>query len=153
VLKTKEKSFAAQFLVDPDEMGEGVKGPSHERAFSGEATNLRIWDKTGRLAAGLSWASYVTDQWADDGTEERLTLVFASRYVVLRGSHLLALVRQIDEGKLRNIVEVDDLRAEQMRAENADIRDENKKVAIVRRAEVGPKIETMVSALKGEEDQ
>jgi hypothetical protein len=152
VLDTKEKSFAAKFLADPDALAEGAKGPSHERGFLGQATNLRVWDKSGRLAAGLSWASYVTDQWADEGTQERLTLVFASRYVVLWGSHLLALVRQIDEGRLRNIVEADELRAEQLRAENADIRDENKKAAIVLRAEVGPEIETMVSALKGEEE-
>ena len=54
MIKDKDKSFAAK-LFSEEEMPDVVKGPSHERAFAAQATNLRIWDKTGRLAAGLAW--------------------------------------------------------------------------------------------------
>jgi hypothetical protein len=151
VLDAKDKSFAAKLFSDA-EMADSVKGPSQERGFASQATNLRIWDKSGRLAAGLSWSSYVTDQWDDGGGLEKLTLVFASRYVVLFGHHLLALVRQIDEGRLKSITELDGLQAQELIAENASIRDEGKKIPIVTRFEIGPGIDELVSAIKGEED-
>ena len=147
----KDTSFAARFFSD-DETPDSARGPSHERAFAAQATNLRVWNKDGRLAAGLSWASYVTDEWYDEGAAEKLTLVFASRYVVLWGHHLLTLVRQMDEGRLKNVAEVDGLKAEELRIENAGIRDENKKTPIVTRVEVGPHIKELVGALKGEEE-
>ncbi len=64
--------------------------------------------------------------------------------------HLLAYVRQIDEGRLKHIVEVDDLRAEQIRSENADIRDEGKKIPVVTHVEIGPGVGELLGALKGE---
>ena len=153
MIKDKDKSFAAK-LFSEEEMPDVVKGPSHERAFAAQATNLRIWDKTGRLAAGLAWSSYVTDEWDDGGGTgvEKLTLVFVSRYVVLYGKHLLSLVRLIDEGRLKNITEVDGLRAQEIAAENASIRDEAKKEAIIARFEIGPGIQDLVSALKGDDE-
>jgi len=146
----KDKSFAAKLFGE--ESPDTLKGPSQERGFAAQANNLRIWDKTGRLAPGISWASYVTDLWDDTGEPEKLTLVFASLYVVLYGHHLLALVRQIDEGRLKSITEVDGLRAQELIAENASIRDEGKKIPIVTRFEIGPGIDDLVSAFKGEED-
>ena len=151
MLDQREKGFAARLLADVDTQ-DSAKGPSHERSLGAEATNLRIWYKTGRQAPGLPWSSYVTDEWDDGDDAEKLTLVFASRYVIIFGHHLLSLVRQIDEGRLKSITEVDGLRAQQMMAENASIREESKKTAVVTRVEVGPAIETLVTALKGEED-
>jgi len=151
VLEARDKSFAAKLFGDA-ETQESVRGPSQERGFAAQATNLRIWDKSGRLAAGLSWSAYVTDQWEDGAGAEKLTLVFASRYVVLFGHHLLALVRQIDEGRLKSITEADGLRAQELVAENASIRDESRKIPIVTRFEIGPGIDDLVNALKGEED-
>jgi hypothetical protein len=151
VLDAKERSFASKLMGDA-ETQESARGPSQERGFAAQATNLRIWDKSGRLAAGLSWASYVTDEWDDGGGAEKLTLIFAARYVVLFGRHLLGLVRQIDEGRLKGITEVDGLRAQELMAENASIREEGKKIPIVTRFEIGPGIEELVSALKGEEE-
>ena len=147
-----EQGFAAKLFAEAETPPDAAKGPMQERGFAAQATNLRIWNKDGRLAAGLSWASYVTDEWEDEGTAEKLTLVFASRYVLLYGHHLLGLVRQIDEGRLRSVVEVDGLRAQELAAENAGIRDESKKTSIVVRVEVGPQIDELVSDLKGEED-
>ena len=151
MINTKDKSFAAKLFSDA-EAQEGSNTHSFERGFAAQATNLRLWDKSGRLAAGLSWSSYVTDQWDDRGGAEQLTLVFVSRYVVLWGHHLLALVRQIDEGRLKSITEVDALRAQELVAENASIREAAKKIPIVTGFEIKPDIETLVSELKGEED-
>ncbi len=149
MLEPKERSFASKLLGDADTQ-DTARGPISERGVGAQANILRVWEKTGRLAAGLSWASYVTDQWQDGDGAEKLTLIFASRYVVLWGQHLLSLVRQIDEGRLKSINEVDGLRALEINAENASIRDEGKKAAIVTRFELGPKIEDLVTALKGE---
>jgi hypothetical protein len=151
VLENKEKSFAAKLFSDVD-AADMAKGPSHERGLSAGATNLRLWDKSGRMAAGLSWSSYVTDQWDDAEGAEKLTLVFAQRYVLLWGHHLLTLVRQIDEGRLKSITEVDGLHVQELVAENASIRDVSRKIPIVTRFELGPEINDLVGALKGEED-
>ncbi len=147
----KEKSFAAK-LFSGEEPPDAVKGPSQERGFASQANNLRIWDKSGRLAAGLSWSSYVTDQWHDAAGVETLTLVFASRYVILYGHHLLGLVRQIDEGRLKSVTELDGLQAQALGAENAGIGDEGRKIPIVTRFEIGPGISDLVNALKGDEE-
>jgi hypothetical protein len=151
MLDDREKSFAAK-LFSGEDSADVLRGPSQERGFAAQATNLRIWDKTGRAAPGISWASYVRDLWDDTGEPEKLTLIFVSLYVVLYGHHLRAFVRQIDEGRLKSITEVDGLRAQQLIAENASIRDEGKKMPIVTRFEIGPGIDDVVSALKGEED-
>jgi hypothetical protein len=149
MLDARDKGFARKFFSDA-EASDTAKGPYSERGLTAQAANLRLWDKTGRLAAGLSWSAYVTDEWSDGGETERLTLIFASRYVVLFGHHLPALVRQIDEGRLKSVAEVDGARALELMAENASIREESKKLPIVTRFEIGPAIADLVSALKGD---
>lgn len=134
MLDLKEKGFAAK-LFSGDEANDSNKGPSFERALA-TATNLRLWDKTGHLAAGLSWSSYVADEWDAGGSTETLTLLFASRYVVLHRHHLLSPVHQIDEGRLRHITETDGTRTMEFLAENASIRDGAQKIPIVMRFEV-----------------
>lgn len=151
MLDLKEKGFAAK-LLSGDDLVDTAKGPSFERGLAAHAVNLRVWDKTGHLAAGFSWSSYDTDEWEESGAIEKLTLVFASRYLILYGHHLRGFLAQIDEGRLKHITELDGPASMELMAENASIRDEARKTPIVIRFEVGPKIGDLVNALKGEKE-
>lgn len=151
--EARRSGFTEKIYGGEESKAAAGKGPAHEWGLGAQASTLRIWDKSGRLAAGFSWASYVTDRWEDAGNDglEKLTLVFVQRYAIVWGHHLLELVRGIDEGQLKSITELDSAGARALAAENLSVRDPQQQRAIVTRYEVGPDIEDLVAALKGDE--
>src|ERR1700692_340708 len=76
-----------------------------ERQHTAQAFNLHIERRDGRRTEGFAWSHYVGYQWTDEGSHERLVVVFGTRAIEIEGHYLGALVEEIREGQLNRIRE------------------------------------------------
>jgi hypothetical protein len=91
-----------------------VKGPSadegksftSERQHTAQAFNLHVEHKDGRRTEGFAWSHYAGYQWTDEGTVERLVVIFGMRAVEIEGHNLGVLVNEIRDGQLNSVREL-----------------------------------------------
>lgn len=117
-----------------------------ERQHTAQAFNLHVERKDGRQTEGFAWSHYVGYQWNDEGSHERLTVIFGGRAVEIEGTNLSILVEEIREGKLNRIRELATARKtllEQSNPENEPI------IAVVK---TYPNLEAILKELKGEDE-
>jgi len=101
---------------------EAADAPSFtkERQHSAQAFNLHIERRDGRRTEGFAWSHYVGYQWKDEGSHERLVVVFGMRAVEIEGQNLGVLVNEIREGQLNSIRELASGQAQLLQLGNPD---------------------------------
>jgi hypothetical protein len=122
---------------------EGDKGFTSEPQAAAQAFGLRVRFKDGRRALGFSWAMYAGYEWTDDGSKERLVLLFGMRALTVEGYNLKRLVHEIDEGQLRSMRE--NSSSEVIKKRDGNPGDE----PIITRMEAEPPFEDILNAIKG----
>jgi hypothetical protein len=139
----KVKSFAETFLKDAHREGDDV---DKERQHGITAFTLRVKYRNGRRIEAFAWSHYAGYQWTAlaDG-QERLTLLFGTRAVIIEGCRLESLLREINEGRRRTIAEMTEPEARLALAEGE--RDK----PVVSRISVKPDFEEIVKEIAGEE--
>jgi hypothetical protein len=147
--EAKQKSFAEEVFR---KTGRGVpdddteKAATKERQHAAQAFGLRVKFKDGRHTQGFAWSHFAGYEWADEGEQERLTLLFGPRALTLEGFNLSVLIRSIDEGQLKGIKELSHAQAELLRIENP----ENEPIIV--RVVSDPPFKDIVKEIKGEDD-
>src|SRR5580693_8017945 len=86
--------------------GDELTSFTSERQHSAQSFNLHVERKEGRRSEGFAWSHYETYQWTDEGSQERLVVVFGRRAVEILGHNLGVLVTEIREGQLKSVREL-----------------------------------------------
>src|ERR1039457_2841347 len=90
-----------------DEKGADEAAPfTKERQHTAQAFNLHVERKDGRRTEGFAWSHYAGYQWTDEGSVERLVVLFGDRAVEIEGQNLGVLVNDIREGQLNKVREL-----------------------------------------------
>jgi hypothetical protein len=117
-----------------------------ERQHTAQAFTLHVEWKDGRRTEGFAWAHYTGYRWVDDGTHERLILIFGPRAVEFEGHHLGTLVREIREGKLSSVREMSSRKQALLSRANPD------EEPVIKAIRSYPDVEQILNEIKGEED-
>lgn len=91
--------------------------------------------------------SYETYQWTDEGSHERLVVVFGRRAVEILGHNLGVLVNEIREGQLNGVRELASGQTLLMKQANPDNQ------PIITGVKSYPEFEEVFRAIKGEEER
>jgi hypothetical protein len=141
------KSRFLNRILESNEAGaEGEQSFTKERQHSAQAFNLHVERRDGRRAEGFAWSHYAGYEWTDEGSHERLVVVFGMRAVEIEGHNLGVLVDGIREGQLNSIRELasgQKMLLEQGNPDNQPI------IASVRSY---PDFEDILKEIKGEDD-
>lgn len=140
------KSRFLQDLIDrkaPDE----AKSFSSERQHTAQAFNLHIERRDGRRTEGFAWSHYVGYQWTDEGSHERLVVVFGTRAIEIEGHYLGALVEEIREGQLNRIRELASAQKALFERNNPD------NEPVITSVKSYPDFEDILKDIKGEDDR
>ena len=131
---------------------EGRTGESEERkSFSAErqqaaqSFNLHVEHKDGRRSEGFAWSHYTGYRWTDEGSLERLVLLFGARAVEIEGQNLGPLVGEIRQGQLNGIRELAGAQALMLAQNNADDQ------PIIQAIREYPDFDEIFKTIKGEE--
>src|SRR6202034_3905863 len=112
------KSKFLDKILEP--AGEGAKSYTSERQLSAQAFNLHVERRDGRCSEGFPWAHYSGYRWTDEGSHERLLLMFGPRALEIEGHHLGALVDEIRDGQLNSVRELTTAHRMQLERSNPD---------------------------------
>jgi hypothetical protein len=122
------------------------KSFTSERQLTAQAFNLHVERRDGRRAEGFAWSHYAGYQWTDEGSHERLVVVFGARAVEIEGHNLGVLVKEIRDGQLNSIREL--ASGQKMLLEQANPDSE----PIISGVKSYPDFEEILREIKGEED-
>jgi hypothetical protein len=117
-----------------------------ERQHAAQAFNLHVERRDGRQKEGFAWAHYLGYQWTDEGSHERLVLMFGARAVEIDGHNLGVLVDEIREGKLNGIKELSGAQALSLQQANPDNQ------PIITSVRSYPDFDVLMRDLRGGED-
>jgi hypothetical protein len=118
----KPKSFTKALI---DKMGKAHEDDpertfTSERQHTAQAFNLHVERRDGRRTEGFAWSHYAGYQWTDEGSHERLVVVFGMRAIEIEGHNLGVLVTEIREGQLNSIRELASGQAQLLQQGNPD---------------------------------
>lgn len=136
-----------KMMNDKSDQPEDSSSYASERQLSAQAFSLHVEWLDGRRSQGFAWSHYAGYEWEDEGSEERLTILFGPRAVEITGKNLGVLIDDIREGKLNRIRELPGARRKQLEHGNPD--DE----PVVRAIQVYPDFRAMLEEIKGEYDE
>jgi hypothetical protein len=144
------KSHFLERLLDR----ENIKSdPTHlhtytsERQQSAQAFTLHVERRDGRKSEGFAWSHYTGYQWTDEGSHEKLTLIFGDRILEIEGHNLNLLVDEIREGQLNGIRELTTGQRKILEQDNPDNQ------PIVSSVRTFPDFDEIAKQIKGEEDE
>jgi hypothetical protein len=123
------------------------KSFTSERQHTAQAFNLHIEKRDGRCAEGFAWSHYSNYKWTDEGTHERLVVLFGPRAVEIEGRNLGVLVAEIRDGQLNSIREL--ASGQKMLLEKANPDNE----PIITSVKSYPDFEEILKAIKGEDER
>jgi hypothetical protein len=118
-----------------------------ERQHSAQSFNLHVERKDGRRSEGFAWSHYVGYQWTDEGSHERLVVVFGMRAVEIDGHNLGVLVSEIREGQLNGIRELASGQKMLLEQRNPDNQ------PIIASVKSYPEFDDILKAIKGEDER
>jgi hypothetical protein len=141
-----EKSrFLQKLLNEKGDLPEdNVPSYSSERQQTAQAFNLHVEKRDGMHAEGFSWGQYVGYYWTDEGSHERLLMVFGPRALEILGQYLRALVEEIRQGQLNLVRELTTAQRTQLEQSNPDHQ------PIIASVKSYPDLEEMLKEIKGE---
>lgn len=117
-----------------------------ERQHTAQSLNLHIEHKDGRSSEGLAWSYYTCYRWTDEGSQERLVVVFGMRAVEIEGHNLGVLVNEIREGQLNSIRELASGQAQLLKFGNPDHQ------PVITTVKTYPNFEDVLKEIKGEDE-
>ncbi len=147
---TKQKSFTEALI---NKMGKG-REEDPERTFTSERQHtaqafslLHVEHRDGRRSEGFAWSHYVGYQWTDEGSHEKLVVVFGTRAVEIEGHNLGVLIAEIREGQLNSIRELASGQAQLLQQGNPDNQ------PIIASVKSYPDFDDILTDIKGEEHE
>jgi hypothetical protein len=138
------KSRFLEKIIDGKVADEG-KSFTSERQHTAQAFNLHIERRDGLKTEGFAWSHYVGYQWTDEGTHERLVVLFGMRAIEIHGHNLGVLVGEIREGQLNSIRELASGQAQLLQHANPDNQ------PIIASVASYPDFEEILREIKGDE--
>src|ERR1035437_3992625 len=126
---------------------EEAKSYTSERQHTAQAFNLHVERRDGRRAEGFAWSHYAGYEWTDEGSHERLVMVFGMRAVEIEGHNLGVLVAEIREGQLNSIRELASGQAQLLEQGNPDNQ------PIITSVKSYPDFEEVLKEIKGEKEE
>jgi hypothetical protein len=144
----ERERFAERILSEAKgaKTGEPRAGALGERQPSTQSFSVQVAFKDGRRARGFAMSHYSDYEWTDEGEAERLVILFGMRAVTLEGELLDSVVTLLQEGRLTHIQEMTHREVEELKHHNPDRR------PIIARVTVEPDLQSILSAIRGEED-
>jgi len=136
-----KSKFLDRILEQP---GEGAKSYTAERQLAAQAFNLHVERRDGRFSEGFPWAHYAGYRWTDEGSHERLLVMFGPRALEIEGHHLMALVDEIRDGQLNSIRELTTAQRTLLEHSNPD------NEPVITSLKSYPDFEEMLKEIKGE---
>jgi hypothetical protein len=127
--------------------GEGAKSYTSERQLTAQAFNLHVERRDGRRSEGFPWAHYAGYQWTDEGSHERLVLMFGARALEIEGHQLGALVNEIRDGQLNSVRELTTAQRTLLERDNPD------NEPVITSVRSYPDIDEMLKEIKGEDER
>jgi hypothetical protein len=130
-----------------------TKEPDEEKTFTSErqhtaqAFNLHVERRDGRRSEGFAWSHYAGYQWTDEGSHERLVVVFGMRAVEIEGHNLGVLVAEIREGQLNSIRELASGQAQLLQQGNPDNQ------PVITSVKTYPDFTDILKEIKGEDER
>jgi hypothetical protein len=141
----KQKSFAEALLRNTARgIEDDAKSFTSERQHAAQSFNLHIEHKDGRRAEGFAWSHYAGYQWTDEGSHERLVVVFGMRAVEIKGHNLGPLITEIREGQLNGIKELASGQARLLEHANPDNQ------PVITAVKTYPDFEEVLKEIKGD---
>ena len=141
------KSRTLQRILEQNTAGgDGAKSFTSERQHTAQAFNLHVERRDGRRTEGFAWSHYVGYQWTDEGSHERLVVVFGIRAVEIEGQNLGVLVNEIREGQLNSIRELTTGKTQLLLQGNPD------NEPVISGVKTYPDFDQILKDLKGEEE-
>jgi hypothetical protein len=116
-----------------------------ERQHTAQAFNLHVERRDGRRTEGFAWSHYAGYQWTDEGSHERLVVVFGARAIEIEGHNLGVLVTEIREGQLNSIRELASGQVQLLQRGNPDNQ------PVIESVKLYPDFEEVLSEIKGED--
>ena len=144
--ETKSKFLDKILEGKATEAEEAARSFTSERQHTAQAFNLHVDHKDGRHAEGFAWSHYAGYRWTDEGSVERLVVVFGMRALEIEGHHLGVLVSEIREGQLNSIRELASGQAMLLKQANPDHQ------PIITRVTAYPDFEEILKGIKGEDE-
>lgn len=127
-----------------DQPGDEAKSYTAERQLAAQAFNLHVERRDGRSAEGFPWAHYAGYRWSDEGSHERLLVIFGERALEIEGHHLKALVNEIRDGQLNSLRELTTAQRTLLERDNPD------NEPVITSVKSYPDFEEMLKDIKGE---
>jgi hypothetical protein len=146
----KQKSFAEALMKRTARSGQDddpEKTFTSERQHTAQAFNLHVERRDGRKAEGLAWSHYSGYQWTDEGSHERLVVIFGMRAIEIEGHNLGVLVAEIREGQLNSIRELASGQAQLLQQGNPDNQ------PVITSVKSFPDFEALLKDIKGEDER
>ena len=138
-----ETSFTKRVFKDAVE----PKVFTKERQQTAQSFNFQVERCDGRRSEGFAWSHYSGCLWSDEGSHERLVVLFGPRAVEIEGHHLQALLQSIRECQLSGIRETISSQRTLLEHDNP----ENEPV--ISSVKMYPDFEEVLKELKGEEER
>jgi hypothetical protein len=138
-----KSKFLHKLLETP---AEPDKSFSKERQLSAQSFNLHVERRDGRRSEGFAWSHYVGYQWTDEGSHERLVVIFGERAVEIEGHNLAVLVNEIRDGQLNGIRELATGQNKLLQQGNPD------NEPIIASVRSYPEFDEILKEIKGEDD-
>lgn len=102
----EEKSqFLKKLLKDGEAQETGRLAFTNERQVTAQAFDLQVEGRDGRWSEGFPWHHYSGRRWTDEGSHERLVILFTGRSVEILGYNLKPLLEHLREGRLTGLSE------------------------------------------------
>src|SRR5476649_1424194 len=120
---------------------------TRERQHTAQAFNLHVERRNGRRTEGFPWSHYGGYQWTDEGSLERLVVVFGMRAIDIEGHNLGVLVNEIREGQLNSIRELASGQAQLLQQGNPDNQ------PVITSVKSFPDFEALLKDIKGEDER
>src|SRR5580698_11465938 len=143
----KKTRFLDTILDSKAAGGDDGKTFTSERQHTAQAFNLHVERRDGRRSEGFAWSHYAGYQWTDEGSHERLVVVFGMRAIEIEGHNLGVLVTEIREGQLNSIRELASGQAQLLQHANPDNQ------PVIESVRSYPDFAEILKGIKGEDDE
>jgi hypothetical protein len=139
--------FLDRILETKDAEPDASRSYTSERQHAAQAFNLHVERRDGRRSEGFAWSNYAGYQWTDEGSHERLVVVFGMRAIEIEGHNLGVLVNEIREGQLNSIKELAIGKAMLLEQANPD------NDPVIKSVKSYPEFEDILKGIKGEDER
>ena len=139
-----QSRFLQKLLNEKGDLPEDQPPYTSERQLAAQAFSFHVEKRDGRHSEAFPWAHYAGCLWKDEGSHERLVILFGSRAVEIEGHNLKVLENEVRSGQLNGVREMVTAQAAAKTA-NADAD------PVIREVRMYPDFEEILKEIKGEQ--